>query len=92
VLTKGLEVARKGEKCLFGPFSDPLTAQIGPSTSPFHDAMTLAFIIPMMEKGVWKGAICGRVPNDVLGDLIQRNPGMCIRTQAITIYLWLNLF
>ncbi|UKS24483.1 methyl-accepting chemotaxis protein [Paenibacillus sp. HWE-109] len=75
VLTKGLEEARKGQKCLFGPYSDPLTLQIGPSTSPFHDAMTLTFIVPIMENGIWKGAICGRVPNDVLGDLIQRESG-----------------
>jgi methyl-accepting chemotaxis protein len=74
-LTKGLEEARKGKKCLFGPYSDPLTLQLGPSTSPFHDAMTLAFIAPIMVNGIWKGAICGRVPNDVLGDLIQRESG-----------------
>ncbi|NQX67526.1 methyl-accepting chemotaxis protein [Paenibacillus alba] len=75
VLHKGLEEARKGNKCLFGPYSDPLTLQIGPSTSPFHDEMTLTFIVPMMENGIWKGALCGRVPNDVLGDLIQRESG-----------------
>ncbi|TXK77962.1 methyl-accepting chemotaxis protein [Paenibacillus sp. N3.4] len=74
-LSKGLKEARKGEKCLFGPYSDSLTLQIGPSTSPFHDAMTLAFILPITENGVWKGAVCGRVPNDVLGDLIQRESG-----------------
>ncbi|WP_261302232.1 methyl-accepting chemotaxis protein [Paenibacillus andongensis] len=74
-LTKGLEEARKGKKCLFGPYSDPLTLKFGPSTSPFHDAMTLAFITPIMVNGIWKGAICGRVPNDVLGDLIQRESG-----------------
>ncbi len=74
-LSKGLEEARKGRKCLFGPYSDPLTLKLGPSTSPFHDAMTLAFIAPIMVKGIWKGAICGRVPNDVLGDLIQRESG-----------------
>ncbi|KRF21432.1 methyl-accepting chemotaxis protein [Paenibacillus sp. Soil787] len=74
-LTKGLEEARKGKKCLFGPYSDPLTLKLGPSTSPFHDAMTLAFIAPIMVNGIWKGAICGRVPNDVLGDLIQRESG-----------------
>ncbi|NRF94673.1 methyl-accepting chemotaxis protein [Paenibacillus frigoriresistens] len=74
-LTKGLEEARKGKKCLFGPYSDPLTLQLGPSTSPFHDAMTLAFIAPIMVNGIWKGAICRRVPNDVLGDLIQRESG-----------------
>ncbi|WNR43443.1 methyl-accepting chemotaxis protein [Paenibacillus roseipurpureus] len=75
VLGKGLDASRKGEKCLFGPFSDPLTLEIGPSTSPFHDAMTMAFISPLMVGGQWKGAICGRVPNDVLGDLIQRESG-----------------
>ncbi|KRE57614.1 methyl-accepting chemotaxis protein [Paenibacillus sp. Soil750] len=75
VLGKGLEETRKGVKCLFGPFSDPLTLQIGPSTSPFHDAMTIAFISPIMVGGQWKGAVCGRVPNDVLGDLIQRESG-----------------
>lgn len=74
-LTKGLEEAREGKKCLFGPYSDPLTLKLGPSTSPFHDAMTLAFIAPIMVNGIWKGAICGRVPNDVLGDLIQRESG-----------------
>lgn len=75
VLGRGLEESRKGVKCLFGPFSDPLTLQIGPSTSPFHDAMTIAFIVPIMIKGQWNGVICGRVPNDVLGDLIQRESG-----------------
>ncbi|KRE46951.1 methyl-accepting chemotaxis protein [Paenibacillus sp. Soil724D2] len=74
-LTKGLEETRKGKKCLYGPYSDPLTLKLGPSTSPFHDAMTLAFITPIMVNGIWKGAICGRVPNDVLGDLIQRESG-----------------
>ncbi|MFD0692635.1 methyl-accepting chemotaxis protein [Paenibacillus sp. GCM10027628] len=75
ILYQGLQEARKGKKCLFGPFSDPLTLQIGPSTSLFHDAMTLLYIVPVMERGIWKGAICGRVPNDVLGDLIQRESG-----------------
>ncbi|MZQ84843.1 methyl-accepting chemotaxis protein [Paenibacillus sp. 5J-6] len=74
-LMKGLEETRRGGKCLFGPFTDPLTLQIGPSTSPFHDAMTMAFIFPLMKNGEWQGAICGRVPNDVLGDLIQRESG-----------------
>ncbi|GER66542.1 hypothetical protein [Weizmannia acidilactici] len=49
--------------------------KIGPSTSKFHDEITLLFILPLMENGKWKGALCGRVPNDVLGDLIQRESG-----------------
>lgn len=72
---RGLKATMKGEPCLFGPYSDPLTFEIGPSSSIFHDKMTLLFILPLMEGSVWKGAICGRVPNDVMGDLIQRESG-----------------
>lgn len=72
---RGLEATMKGEPCLFGPYSDTLTLDIGPSSSNFHDKMTLLYIMPLIEAGVWKGAICGRVPNDVLGDLIQRESG-----------------
>ena len=37
--------------------------------------MTLLFITPIIEQGQWQGAFCGRVPNDVIGDLIQRESG-----------------
>ncbi|MEK8130691.1 methyl-accepting chemotaxis protein [Paenibacillus filicis] len=78
VLDRGLQYAR-GEKgarrCLYGPYADPMTVRIGPSTSSFHDEMTLLFIVPIVEAGVWRGALCGRVPNDVIGDLIQRESG-----------------
>ncbi|MBW7460116.1 cache domain-containing protein, partial [Paenibacillus sepulcri] len=66
---------KEGRKCLFGPYADPWTLKIGPSSSSFHDKMTLLFITPIMEEGVWCGAVCGRVPNDVIGDLIQRESG-----------------
>jgi methyl-accepting chemotaxis protein len=75
VLSLGLKEAQSGKPILYGPFSDVLTLEIGPSTSNFHDAMTLLFILPIMQEGQWKGALCGRVPNDVLGDLIQRESG-----------------
>jgi len=71
----GLGQAKAGRKCLFGPYTDPLTLQIGPSTSSFHDEVTLLYIAPFLENGVYAGALCGRVPNDVLGDLIQRESG-----------------
>jgi len=64
-----------GQKCLFGPYSDPLTLEIGPRSSTFHDDVTLMFIVPIMEKGRYIGSLCSRVPNDVLGDLIQRESG-----------------
>lgn len=64
-----------GQKCLYGPYSDPLTLEIGPRSSTFHDAITLMFIAPIVQQGKVAGALCSRVPGDVLGDLIQRESG-----------------
>jgi len=76
-IAAGLAYARQqgGQKCLFGPYPDPQTLKIGPRSSAFHDKMTVMFILPLVEDGAYCGAICGRVPNDVLGDLIQRESG-----------------
>ncbi len=74
-LTYSQDVTAGGRKCLFGPFADPWTLKIGPSSSSFHDKMTLLFISPIVRDGKWLGALCGRVPNDVIGDLIQRESG-----------------
>ncbi|MEK0315423.1 methyl-accepting chemotaxis protein [Cohnella sp. 56] len=76
----GMDYARgagsgRPRPCLFGPYPDPLTLEIGARSSAFHDKMTLLFILPLAENGQWQGALCGRVPNDVIGDLIQRESG-----------------
>ncbi len=60
---------------LHGPYIDKLTLEIGPSSSKFHDEVTLMFYHPLIIDGETVGAVCGRVPNDVLGDLIQREAG-----------------
>lgn len=60
---------------LHGPYVDPDTERIGPTTSKFHDAVTLMFYYPLKKGAVVAGALCARVPNDVLGDLIQREAG-----------------
>ena len=60
---------------LHGPYRDPLTLTIGPSSSRFHDEVTLMFYQPLKVAGKVLGCLCGRVPNDVLGDLIQREAG-----------------
>ena len=60
---------------LHGPYSDPLTLKIGPSTSRFHDEITLMFYQPLFLNNKVIGCLCARVPNDVLGDLIQREAG-----------------
>ncbi|MCQ6563609.1 methyl-accepting chemotaxis protein [Paenibacillus mendelii] len=78
IIAEGLRYAKEvpgGRSCLFGPYRDPYTEEIGPSTSTFHDEMTLLFIAPIVQNGNWMGAVCGRVPNDVIGDLIQRESG-----------------
>ena len=63
------------EAFLHGPYVDPLTLSIGPSSSRFHDEVTLMFYLPLDHQGQRVGCLCGRVPNDVLGDLIQREAG-----------------
>jgi len=63
------------EPFLHGPYRDPVTLGLPPSTSRFHDAVTLMFHQPIMVDGAAVGIVCGRVPNDVLGDLIQREAG-----------------
>jgi methyl-accepting chemotaxis protein len=60
---------------LHGPYRDAMTLSIGASTSKFHDAVTLMFYLPLQANGQVLGCLCGRVPNDVLGDLIQREAG-----------------
>ncbi|PAF29946.1 HAMP domain-containing methyl-accepting chemotaxis protein [Paenibacillus sp. 7516] len=74
----GLKYARAdatGKRCLYGPYSDPVTMEIGPRSSSFHDDVTLMFIEPLLQEGRYIGSLCCRIPNDVLGDLIQRESG-----------------
>jgi methyl-accepting chemotaxis protein len=60
---------------LHGPYVDSVTGKIGPSTSKFHDDVTLMFYQPLIVQGQTQGIVCGRVPNDVMSDLIQREAG-----------------
>lgn len=60
---------------LHGPYIDPVTLELGASSSRFHDEVTLMFYQPVKQDGAVVGALCARVPNDVLGDLIQREAG-----------------
>ncbi len=60
---------------LHGPYADPVTEKLGPTTSAYHDAVTLMFYQPVERRGKTVACVCGRIPNDVLGDLIQREDG-----------------
>jgi methyl-accepting chemotaxis protein len=71
---KAREQAKK-ERFLHGPYVDKDTLKVGASSSKFHDEVTIVFYLPMIEAGTLVGFLCGRVPNDVLGDLIQREAG-----------------
>jgi len=63
------------QRFLFGPYSDPVTLQLGPRSSRFHDDVTLLFMQPILQDNKSIGCLCARIPNDVLGDLIQREAG-----------------
>lgn len=60
---------------LHGPYKDPQTLTIGKRSSSFHDQVTLMFYLPIILSDGNKGCLCARIPNDVLGDLIQREAG-----------------
>ncbi len=60
---------------LHGPYMDELTEEIGSSCSNFHDRVTLMFYQPIYNNANITGCICGRIPNDVMSDLIQREAG-----------------
>lgn len=71
---KALQQASK-QRFLHGPYIDQDTLEIGASSSKFHDEVTLMFYLPLKEGEETIGFIAGRAPNDVLGDLIQREAG-----------------
>lgn len=60
---------------LHGPYLDPQTLSIGKRSSSFHDEVTLMFYLPVTFGDGARGCLCARIPNDVLGDLIQREAG-----------------
>ena len=76
------------EPFLHGPYVDTLTQRIGPSSSKFHDAVTLMFYLPVTLADGAPGSLCARYPNDVLSDLIQREAGH-IFTESGDNYLFM---
>ncbi|UZJ45969.1 methyl-accepting chemotaxis protein [Marinimicrobium sp. C6131] len=84
---RALEEGLKGA-FLHGPYVDRATLDIGPSSSRFHDEVTLMFYQPVALADGAIGCVCARVPNDVLGDLIQREAGH-IFTESGDNYLFM---
>lgn len=69
------EVLHTKKPLLYGPIVDEWTEEIGRRTSAFHDAVTLLFMQPIIKNDVVTSILVARVPNDVIGDLIQREAG-----------------
>jgi methyl-accepting chemotaxis protein len=74
-LPPGVMAAAQATRFLYGPYVDPITVEIGPSSSTFHDEVTLLFLQPVLRAGKLLAILGARVPNDVVGDLIQRENG-----------------
>ncbi|MGL4755265.1 MAG: methyl-accepting chemotaxis protein [Aeromonadaceae bacterium] len=67
---------RQGQgRLLQGPYRDERTRLLGASSSTFHDAVTLMFHQPVYQQGERVATLCARIPNDVVGDIIQREAG-----------------
>ncbi len=75
------EALQQGLKAPFlhGPYVDSLTGTLGPTSSQFHDDVTLMFYQPLALSGQAKACLCARIPNDVMSDLIQREAGHVYR-------------
>ena len=63
------------KRYLHGPYVDERTLSVGASSSSFHDQVTLMFYVPFSREDGKPLCLCGRVPNDVIGDIIQREAG-----------------
>lgn len=64
--------AIQGEKYMYGPYIDPDTLTVGNCHSNFFDEVTLMFALPIFNETTQRSAvICGRIPNDVMSDVIQ---------------------
>lgn len=57
---------------MYGPYKDEETVKVGNFNSEFSDEVTLMFSLPLDYKVAGRKAVlCGRVPNDVMSDIIQ---------------------
>jgi len=62
----------KDNPLMYGPYIDYDTVKIGNFNSKFSDEVTLMFSLPYENKqNGRKAVICGRIPNDVMSDIIQ---------------------
>ncbi|MEZ9980353.1 methyl-accepting chemotaxis protein [Vibrio cyclitrophicus] len=68
-------ISNAKHRYLHGPYMDSRTLNVGASSSSFHDQVTLMFYVPFSRDDNTQQFLCGRVPNDVISDIIQREAG-----------------
>ena len=57
---------------MYGPYIDEMTLKIGHFNTNFSDDVTLMFSLPFKNEVTGRTSIlCGRIPNDVMSDIIQ---------------------
>ncbi|MBV0932724.1 PDC sensor domain-containing protein [Marinobacterium weihaiense] len=58
------DALRRGREAPFlhGPYVDPVTLQLGPRSSAFHDAVTLMFYQPIRHRGETRGLLVPGCP------------------------------
>ena len=62
----------KDNPLMYGPYIDPDSVKIGNFNSKFSDEVTLMFSLPYEnQQNGRKAVLCGRIPNDVMSDIIQ---------------------
>ncbi|KOA21186.1 methyl-accepting chemotaxis protein PctC [Clostridium homopropionicum DSM 5847] len=62
----------EGKPLMYGPYIDEESLKIGESNSKFFDQVTLMFSLPFYNESTGKKAVlCGRIPNDVMSDVLQ---------------------
>ncbi|MGR3317264.1 MAG: hypothetical protein ACUZ8O_02120, partial [Candidatus Anammoxibacter sp.] len=70
--TRYVKAGLNGDRFLEGPYIDDVTKDIGISSSKFLDEVTLMFALPVRsETDEILAVLCGRVPNDVMADVLQ---------------------
>ncbi|TCT15016.1 methyl-accepting chemotaxis protein [Natranaerovirga pectinivora] len=63
-------IGQQNKPFMYGPYIDEDTLKIGNCSSKFFDEVTLMFSLPFENDGKIS-ILCGRVPNDVMSDVIQ---------------------
>ncbi|MGL4370282.1 MAG: methyl-accepting chemotaxis protein, partial [Spirochaetota bacterium] len=65
-----------GKNLMYGPYIDEMTLEVGKGKSDFFDRVTLMFSTCFVNSKTGRSVVlCGRVPNDVMCDVIQEEDG-----------------